>query len=419
MPAFVYYSDELLQPISAEQPCGQDLRHDRLFGEILDARRSDDEMNAGDWEKQEGRKLADWEKVANLCLNALTTRTKDLRLACFLAEASLHMDGFKGLHQSLRLCRELLLTFWEQGLHPGIEDGDLDYRAGSLNWLNDPMPDILRQTPITARKEENYNFISYKRASIYARTTNPDALEDLRRQGYITMDSWNSAVGETRRRAFETIYSDFEEADKALLALSRACDDKFGDATPSFMNARDAFAEMKGILDPILRKKREEEPDKPAGEVEEVKEDTPQAPRQAGLGVLTAGLPSDQSHSWGEAEALIRAGKTDQGLAQMAALAASEGSMRARFLRKLMLADVCLGLKRERLARTVLQELNTQIVDFKLVQWESSTLVGAVWSRLYRLYRKSESSDEQDQAASLYTQLCQLDPWQAYLNCED
>lgn len=420
MPAFTYFSPEVLQPISPELPCGKDLRHEKLFGEILEARRSDDEMSAGAWEKQEGRKLADWEKVASLCLDALNTRSKDLRLACMLTEAAINLDGFEGLHQCLRLCRELTLTFWDQGLYPDIEDGDLDYRAGSLNWLNDPMPDLLRQIPLTARKDDNYSFVSYKRAMIFARTTNPEALEDLRRQGYISMDAWNGAIAETRRKALEALYANFDESDKELVALSRCCDEKFGDAAPSFMYAREAFAEMKNVLDPILRRKREEEPDTAeSGHDEAPAAAVHAAPGSAKLEAVTAGLPGDQSMAWSEAEELIRAGKIDRGLAQMAALAANEASMRARFLRKLMLADVCLGVKRERLARTILEELNGQVTDFRLAEWESSGLVGAVWSRLYRLYKNSDSSNDQDQSAALYTQLCRLDPWQAYLSCED
>jgi len=126
-----------------------------------------------------------------------------------------------------------------------------------------------------------------------------------------------------------------------------------------------------------------------------------------------------ESGSWQQAEGLVRAGNVDRGLQQMAALAALETSGRGRFLRKLMLVDVCRSAGRERLAKTILEELNEQIKDYRLDQWESSALVGAVWSRLYRLYRKSESSSEQDQAVVLYNQLCRLDPWQAYVDCED
>ena len=274
MPAFEYYRAELLEPISAEQPCGVDLRHDPLFGEILDARRADDTLNAGAWEKQEGRKLANWERVAEICLDALQTRTKDLRLSCFLAEAALHLDGFEGFGLSLRLCRELLLKFWDQGLFPTIEDGDLDYRAASLNAINDPLPDALRVLPLTARNGDNYSYVRYQQAlrlgteaaMAGASGEKRETLEGLRQQGYITMDAFESAVKGTRRKAFEAIYVPFDMAEKELIALSRAADEKFGDASPPFSNAREALTQIRNVLDPILKKKREEEPDRPEGE---------------------------------------------------------------------------------------------------------------------------------------------------------
>ena len=423
MPAFVYFSDDLLQPISAEQPCGQNLRHTPVFSEILDARRSDDVLNAGDWEKQEGRKLANWSKVASLCLNVLQTRTKDLTIIGFLGEAALNLDGFAGLHECLRLCHEILVRFWDQGLYPEVEDGDLDYRAGGMGWINNPLPDGLRQVPLTDRNGDNYSYVKYQQARQLASVSNRERQDELRRQGYITMEAFDTAVKGTRRKAFEAIYAPFDAAEKELIALERVADEKFGAAAPSFQDTKKCFSDMRSVLDPILRKKVEEEPDKAAGgqvDAPAVGTAVSSAPQHPGTAaVWSAGLPADQSQSWGEAEALIRAGKIDQGLAQMAAMAAGEASGRARFLRKLMLVDVCLGVNRERLAKTILEELKEQIVAFKLGQWESSALVGAVWSRLYRLYKKSEISSEQDQAAALYTQLCQLDPWQAYLHCED
>jgi len=91
MPDRVYFSDELLQPISPETPAGRDLRYEPLFSQILEARRADDRFDVGAWEKEEGRKAAEWDKVADLSLAALTESSKDLRLACFLTEAAIHL----------------------------------------------------------------------------------------------------------------------------------------------------------------------------------------------------------------------------------------------------------------------------------------------------------------------------------------
>jgi hypothetical protein len=230
------------------------------------------------------------------------------------------------------------------------------------------------------------------------------------------MDAFESAIRGTKRSAFEALYLPFDQAYEYFKSLEAIVDEKFAQAAPALTSGKEAFEELKRLLGPILKKKREEEPDTVAGDG--AADAAAQAPT-AMAGFWTAGMPSDQSGSWQEAEALVRSGKIDQGLQRMALLAAHETSGRARFMRKLMLVDVCTNAGRMRLARTVLEELNQQITEYKLIQWESSALVGAVWSRLYRLYKKSEMNSELEQASTLYNQLCRLDPWQAYVDCED
>ena len=425
MPAFDYFSEELLQPIAAGKPCGDDLQYDLLFAEIREARRADDPTNAGAYVPKDGPKVADWNKVATLCLGALAGRTKDLRLGAFLAEAAVRLDGFDGFAQTLRLCRELMVRFWDQGLHPRIEMGDVSDRAASLDRINSPLPDSLRQLPLTNRKGgENYSLIHYQQAEMMGTSSSYDkatadrraAIDALKQQGYTTLDQFEAAAAATPLAALEELYAQFEVAQVELKTLGKTADEKFGETdAPSFMGASDALKQIREVLQPILEKRRAGEkvivvPPGP-GPV-----DPPPGPERRDT---FAGLPPDQSAAWSEAEALVRKGSVEGGLAQMAALAASESSGRARFMRKLMLADVCLRANRPRLAKTILQELNEQIKDSKLDKWESSALVGAVWARLYKLYRTSDSSTENEQAVLLYSQLCHLDPWQAYRECED
>src|SRR5207248_5574053 len=90
---------------------------------------------------------------------------------------------------------------------------------------------------------------------------------------------------------------------------------------------------------------------------------------------------------WQDAEQLVRSGQVEKGLAEMARLAAAETTGRSRFQRKLLLADACLASRRERLARLVLEELSEQIDHYHLESWESSDLVGAVWIRLWELFK--------------------------------
>jgi type VI secretion system protein ImpA len=412
----VYLSDELLGPVLPESPAGRDLRFEPIFSEILEARREDDLSG----------KAPQWAVVADRALEALQD-SKDIRLCCFLTESAIFLDGFGGLRDCLRLTREILVRFWDCGLLPLIEDGDLDYRAGSLAWFNDRMPDAVQRVLITARedKKEDYSFARYLQAQRLGTHEGiqrmvgdkREATVGLLKQGWITLDVFDAAMRGTKRMAFEAIYESFNEASQQFVLFEKTVDEKLGAAAPSFSEGRELFENMRLLMESTLEKKREEDPlplvSGPGGTLDAPHSDTSMQ------GFWTAGMPDDTSGSWQQAEALLRTGKVDKGLQRMAALAASETSGRGRFLRKLMLVDVCRSAGREKLARTILEELNHQIGEYKLDQWESSALVGAVWSRLYRVYKKSDTTPEQEQAAKLYNQLCRLDPWQAYVDCED
>jgi type VI secretion system protein ImpA len=412
----VYLSEELLGAILPEQPAGRDLRFEPIFSEILEARREDDV----------GGKSPQWAVVADRSLEALQF-SKDIRLCCFVTEAAVFLDGFAGLRDCLRLTREVLVRFWDHGLLPLAEDGDLDYRSGALAWFNDRMPDAIQRIPITVREDkgEDYTFSRYLQAQRIGthdgiqRMTGEkrEAVSGLLRQGWITLDAFDAAIRGTKRAAFEVIYQSFDEASQQFVLFERTIDEKLGAAAPGFSEVRTLFENMRLLMDSTVEKKREEEP-MLSGQAPDRALEQPR-PETAMQGFWTAGMPDEASGSWQQAEALVRTGKVDKGLQKMATLAANETSGRGRFLRKLMLVDVCRNAGREKLARTILEELNSQIVDYKLDHWESSALVGAVWSRLYRLYKRSDSSSEQEQAAKLYNQLCRLDPWQTYIDCED
>ncbi|MGH8190918.1 MAG: type VI secretion system ImpA family N-terminal domain-containing protein [Rhodanobacteraceae bacterium] len=94
--------DALLEPISEEAPCGEDLSFSMDFDDIQESRRSDDAtLDQGEWITD--LKTADWPGVSRKCEDLLGARSKDLRLAAWLAEACTRMQGFAGLAQGYRL----------------------------------------------------------------------------------------------------------------------------------------------------------------------------------------------------------------------------------------------------------------------------------------------------------------------------
>jgi len=431
------YIDDLLDPISSEQPAGADLRWSPEWDRIREARRADDDLDAGQWAKRD-RKVSDWRLVRDLATEMLRHRSKDLQLAMWLTEANLKLQGFAGLREGLRITRELMVRYWDKGLYPTMEDGPED-RAGPFEWLNNKLVDSIVTIPITVREDHgrDYNFIDLedaRRVGSEANFKTKDGDVDSKKKraydeaiaaGHVSLELFDAAVKATKRRGAEQLGVDFRQTYDEFKALEKVIDDKFGDAAPNLAACRTALSEIRQAVEDMLEQKRRAEPD--ATPVATPTEPALTAQTSDGVAptvrlpaefAATKGSPPSLPDSWLEAESLIRSGEVDKGLQEMSRLAARETSGRDRFHGKLLLAEVCLASKRDRLARSILEELAEQIDKLQLESWESSELISRVWTRLYQLYKQGGDSSDLDRAGKLYQRLCRLDPWQA-LACSE
>src|SRR4051812_37547154 len=129
----MFSAEELLLPISATAPSGEDLAFSSELDAISLARKFDDpSLDQGEWVTE--LKEADWDFVAKRCAALLKEKRKDLRLAVWLAEASAKQDHLRGLAESLRLLAGLCEDYWDVGLYPEADDGDQEQRIGNLSW---------------------------------------------------------------------------------------------------------------------------------------------------------------------------------------------------------------------------------------------------------------------------------------------
>jgi type VI secretion system protein ImpA len=412
MPTDLLLSRDILDPISPDRPAGADLRWTPEWDRIKEARRADDGLEAGKWVKKE-QKAADWVAVRELAAAALRERSKDLQLALWLTEAEMRLDGFPGLREGLRVTRELMARFWNDGLYPSMEDGPED-RAGPFEWLNSKLVDVITAIPITARSDGGRDY-SYNDL-VDARGVEDAGAAD----GHVTLELFEAAVKATSRGSYEKFSVEFQETQQAFKDLERAVDDLFGDAAPNLSACRSAFQDIGVEVDKILEKKREAEPApaSPANDVPSAEKGNPVTVRFPLSLPEMSGAAAAPAVSWQEAETLVRSGHVDKGLARMVQLAALETTGRSRFQRRLLLAEACLASQRPRLARSILEELAEQIDKHQLANWESSETISNVWTRLYKLYKQSTDTDDQDKGRTLYERLCRLDPWQA-LGCEE
>lgn len=138
---------QLLQPISAAQPCGEDVAFSAEVDQIAQARMHDDPtLDQGEWIS--ALKEADWPLVASRSAGMIASRSKDMRLAVWLAEALAKTRGLRGLGDGYAVLSGLCEHYWD-GMYPVADDGDHDQRVGNLFWLLARTPALVKGMPLT------------------------------------------------------------------------------------------------------------------------------------------------------------------------------------------------------------------------------------------------------------------------------
>ena len=391
--------DDLLTPIRADKPAGDDLRGTADWIKFRNARPNPNVETAD---------ISDngaWSRLLEDITVALRKKSKDLQLAIWLTEANIRLHGYAGLRDSLSVVRGLLVQFWDSGLFPSVEDGDIETRLGPLQWFNDKLTDLIREIPITHRNDGGPDY-SYAH---FVESRKPKSW------GAVTADQFEEASRLTDVAHFAGLAEDCRLAREEFNQLEAVTNAKFSTDLISFSQSKEAFEECQLFLDKLVAQRT---PKTTAGVGSVV--DPASGPASNGGGALEfgfGGAPSDGS--WDEAERLVRTGKISEGLSEMTRLAATASNGRVRFHRKLLLADICLSTKRDALAKSILEELSELVDKHHLEEWEAPQVTGAVWSRLYRCYKNEQAGiADADKAALLFLKLCRLDPWQA-LACSD
>ncbi|MDR3719376.1 MAG: type VI secretion system protein TssA [Bryobacteraceae bacterium] len=256
--------DDLLNPIPGANACGDNLRYAPVYDKIKEARREDDDAPQGEWQFE--RKTADFPLAIKLVSETLATKSKDLQLAVWLAEALLKQEGFSGFRAGLNFIQSLLATFWD-GLYPEIEDGDASLRAVPLEWLGGRMDMALRNAPIVRK---GLGWFKYKEALSVGREEDADTEAKAESRaaaiadGKLTGEEWDAAFASTPKEYYAALEADLDGILETVESLGALCEEKFGDDAPSFSPLRNTTEELRHTVHGLLQKKRELFPDEPA-----------------------------------------------------------------------------------------------------------------------------------------------------------
>lgn len=248
--------DDLLNPISADSPSGENLYYAPVYDKIKEARREEDDAPQGEWQRE--RKVADWPLVIKLASEALATKSKDLQLAAWLSEAMLRREGFSGLTACLVLIRGLIDKFWDT-LYPEIEDGDLELRATPVEWIGTKFDELIRQVPIV---KGGYSFLKYResRAVGYEQDTGYDEAKVEARQnaiadGKLTAEEFDKALDSTAVDALGKLLGEIDACLENLDGLGEVCESRFGEYAPTFGRLKEAIEEVRVAVNTLYRKK--------------------------------------------------------------------------------------------------------------------------------------------------------------------
>lgn len=194
----------LLEPISADNGVGSDLRQDTSatssYARIRDARKSARAAERSNLFAEGGSDAeAHWRVVGELAPQVLKQQSKDLEISCWYVEYLVRKAGFAGLRDGFVLLRQLIEKYWD-GIYPLPDDDGVETRVAGLTGLNGEGTEGVLIAPIrTAALTEAvqpgpFAFWQYKQALDVQRLTDEQARADqVAKLGY-SLDDITKAV---------------------------------------------------------------------------------------------------------------------------------------------------------------------------------------------------------------------------------
>jgi type VI secretion system protein ImpA len=455
--------DDLLNPIPGDNPSGANLRYEKVYDQIKEARTEDDaSLPSGAWERQ--IKKADFALVIKLAGEVLATKSKDLQLAAWLAEAHIKREGLPLIEPCFKLMLDLQEQFWDT-IYPEIEEGDAGLRATQIEWAANRTAALVREAPIT---KKGLNYFQYKESRAVGYEADAEASDSKRgarkaaiEDGKVTAEDFDASFAATPKAYYVGLHDSLQSTLTTLENLQQFCEQKYGDDGPSFGKMRTSIEEVDQVVNSLLNEKRKTEPDpvdeqQTEGEEAQTEEGAAAsglAPRAASgmspaaFAMRNGDLVSAKPTNWDDAidrlrecahfiqnerpasptayllqavvqlgemndqidvaREMIRSGHLPQAIQLLLRDAAQQPNGRARFQRRLQLAQLCIDAGQTRIASRVLDELIKEIDERKLEEWEAGEMIA---QPLALLLKCIDPSDDSGRREELFTRLCRIDP---------
>jgi type VI secretion system ImpA family protein len=250
-----------LEPISPGNSAGDYLRWEEEYAEIEEARRSDeDTSDSGVWSKV--RKRSDWNKVIALGDRILRSKSKDLQVVAWMTEAWAHLHGLAGIRDGLNLIRAIQERFWEEA-HP--DHGDLEYRAGIYELLDDPkqLPLRIRNLPITREGSGlvAYSYLKYKESRDTENALRKSLTEEQKEmlEGNLRGEEFDKAAAATPRQFYVDLLAEVADCRTAVVRCNTSLEERWPKSgkgrAPQLRMVEEALGNVEALAKQLLGRK--------------------------------------------------------------------------------------------------------------------------------------------------------------------
>jgi len=318
--------EALLQPIDEERPAGADIFYEDDFAEIENLRELTDGTPARG-------PAPDHAAVVERSTEVLQSTSKDLRVALYLAEASLHTDGFEGFATGLELVVDLLIRYQED-LHPQEPEDRayaLDFLEGGLSADSRTVPEVVKSVelyPITVWQHHVHHYEEWKKLESGDGAQKGEKGDD----SAATAENFGRGLHDTQKAYYKEMKAGIERAAAALEKLEELGRERFAEVgfVPRYQKLKSQLGRVGKAVDALLAIKLERDPDPVEAEAGDAGGDEGDGASggEGADGSERAGGPGSDS-----AEASARAGRALAAEPTDEADAAARIEQAARFLR--------------------------------------------------------------------------------------
>ena len=406
----------LLAPIPGDDPVGEELRYSKVYDDIKEARRADDILPQGQWQRE--IKTSDWKQVISLSVKSLTEKSKDLQIAAWLTEALVTMEGFEGFEAGTALLVGLLDIYWET-VYPRIEDDDYDYRIAPLEFYNDKISLCLKQLPLTEPgATPGYSLLKWQ-----------ETRDTARKDDRITAEDFTAAVAKSSVSFYQTLVELLDRCLAAFKTLDDTLDARLATQAPRISDVGTVLEECQRIVRRICSEQKGIKVQTTGAELHA--NEAPEESKSVGARVSAgpesaAGVPATAAVSlviptivdetaqeealWRDALLTMQNGSFKEALNRLLAVASSQPAERGRHRYQFLVAKLCLKGGRPELARPILEKLNTLITELQLDRWESPFWIAEILESLHQCLLSGEpTSDDISRAEDLFKKICTMD----------